>query len=106
MVVLIATMASCGAGPIVNGVLPAAAAATTAFASPISLQWVAAQGDGWIEAMLAMDRASSVPEFREALRPWHSPTFNLSVVSRRHTCSCCGAGGFALLKHPKLNMWS
>ena len=72
-----------GAGPIVNGVLPAAAAATTAFDSPISLQWVAAQGDGWIEAMLAMDRATSVPDFREALRPWHSPTFNLSVVSRR-----------------------
>ena len=70
------------AGPIVNGVLPAAAA-TTAFDSPISLQWVAAQGDGWIEAMLAMDRATSVPEFRDALRPWHSPTFNLSVVSRR-----------------------
>ena len=47
---------------------------------PVALKWLGADHGGWLTALLAMDRAGSVAEFREALRPWHVPTFNLVVA--------------------------
>eukprot|EP01046_Picozoa_sp_COSAG06_P027165 COSAG06_NODE_2380_length_6981_cov_38.221738_1_plen_800_part_00 len=85
-------------GPIVNDVLPAAAAALTTRVQqhPIALQWVAAYGDGWLEAMLSMDRATSVAEFRESLRPWHCPSFNLSVADTHGSIGMVSVGRLPL----------
>ncbi len=58
-------------GPIVDEVLPPAARQT----GPVSLRWLGAHHGGWLTAMLAMDRAASAAELREAMRPWHVPTF-------------------------------
>ena len=63
-------------GPLVDDLLPAPANQT----GPVSLKWLGAYGGGWIEAMLGMDRAGSVEEFRQALRPWHVPTFVLAIA--------------------------
>jgi penicillin amidase len=61
----------------VNEILPppanSAAASTT-------LKWLGALEGSWLTALLDMDRAKSVAEFREALRPWHVPTFNLVIA--------------------------
>src|SRR5207245_2939669 len=32
---------------------------------------------GWLAALLAMNRAQAADEFREAMRPWHVPTFSV-----------------------------
>ncbi|MBQ12626.1 MAG: hypothetical protein CMJ45_13885 [Planctomyces sp.] len=63
-------------GPIVDAILPPPADRT----GPVSMKWLGAYGGGWIEAMLGMDRAESVEEFREAMRPWHVPTFVLAIA--------------------------
>jgi penicillin amidase len=58
-------------GPIVDEVLPPAARET----GQVSLKWLGAYQGGWLTALLGMDSARSAEEFREALRPWHVPTF-------------------------------
>ncbi len=63
-------------GPIVDEILPPPGNQT----GPVTLKWLGAYHGGWLTALLAMDRANSVAEFREALRPWHVPTFNLVVA--------------------------
>jgi penicillin amidase len=60
-------------GPIVDEVLPPAARRT----GPVSLKWLGAYHGGWLTALLAMNRARDVAEFRAALRPWHVPTFSV-----------------------------
>lgn len=64
-------------GPVINELLPPVAMAR--FDHPISFKWVGARDGGWLEALLAMNRATTVEGFREAGRPWSSPTFNLTV---------------------------
>jgi penicillin amidase len=63
-------------GPIVDEILPPPGDQT----GPVALKWLGADHGGWLTALLAMGRAGSVAEFREALRPWHVPTFNLVVA--------------------------
>jgi penicillin amidase len=63
-------------GPIVDEILPPPANQT----GPVSLKWLGAYGGGWLTALLGVNRARSVVEFREALRPWHVPTFNMVVA--------------------------
>jgi penicillin G amidase len=58
-------------GPIVDEVLPPPARTT----GPVSLRWLGASAEGWVPALLGMNRAGSAEEFREALRPWQVPTF-------------------------------
>jgi penicillin amidase len=58
-------------GPIVNQVLPAPARGDR----PVSLRWLGMEEGGWLTSLLAMDKARGAGEFREALRPWHVPTF-------------------------------
>ena len=62
-------------GPVVDEILPPPADRT----GPVTLKWLGAYHGGWLTALLAMNRATSVAEFREAVRPWHVPTFNLVV---------------------------
>jgi len=64
------TIRSSRNGPIVDEVLPAQA-------GNVSLRWLGAEHGGWLTALLAMNRAGSVRDFREALRPWHVPTFSV-----------------------------
>jgi penicillin amidase len=60
-------------GPIVNAILPGAARQS----EPVSLKWLGAYGGGWLTALLAMNRARSADDFREATRSWIVPTWNL-----------------------------
>ncbi len=63
-------------GPIVDELLPAEAAGT----GPVSLKWLGATNCGWLTALLGVDRADSVEEFREAIRPWRVPTFSMMAA--------------------------
>ncbi len=60
-------------GPLVDELLPPPARST----GPVSLRWLGASHMGGLPALLAMNRAKTAAEFREATRPWHLPTFNL-----------------------------
>jgi penicillin amidase len=60
-------------GPVVDEILPPPVNTT----GPVTLKWLGAYQGGWLTALLAMDRATNVDEFKEALRPWHVPTFVL-----------------------------
>jgi penicillin amidase len=60
-------------GPIVNEVLPPPVRG----GRPVSLEWLGAYEGGWLTALLAMNRARSAAEFREATKPWHVPTWAL-----------------------------
>lgn len=60
-------------GPIVDEVLPPPARRT----GPVALKWLGAYQGGWLTALLGMNRARSADEFRQALRPWYVPTFNV-----------------------------
>ena len=70
------TVRSSRNGPIVDEILPSPANQT----GPVSLKWLGAHQGGWLTALLGMDRAETLPEFCEALRPWHVPTFNLVIA--------------------------
>ena len=63
-------------GPIVDEVLPPALQAT----GPVSLRWLGFEPCGWLTAMINMNRARNVAEFRAATRPWLVPTFNIVVA--------------------------
>lgn len=63
-------------GPIVDEILPAPANQL----GPVSLRWLGMSQGGWLASLLGMDRASSVAEFRKAMRPWHVPTFALVIA--------------------------
>jgi len=75
-------------GPIVNEILPLPDQQT----GPVALKWLGHFEGGWLTALLAMDQAQSVQEFREALRPWHVPTFNLVIADTagRIAVQCAG----------------
>ena len=60
-------------GPLVDELLPAPANQH----GPVSLKWLGTHHGGWLTGMLAMNRATDVPTFRQALRPWYVPTFSM-----------------------------
>ena len=63
-------------GPVVNEILPLREQQT----GPVTLKWLGAEHGGWLTALLAINQARTVAEFREALRPWHVPTFTVVVA--------------------------
>ncbi|HVC97766.1 MAG TPA: penicillin acylase family protein [Pirellulales bacterium] len=67
------TIRSSRNGPIVDKLLPG----PTKEEGPVSLRWLGSERCGWLEALVAMDRARSADEFREATRPWMVPTFSV-----------------------------
>lgn len=94
-------------GPVVNEILPPPANVAWTPSSepsakrsdegfqatrPVTLKWLGAYHGGWLTALLGMDRAKTVAEFREALRPWHVPTFNLVIadVAGQIAVHCAG----------------
>lgn len=60
-------------GPLVDEVLPPVARNT----GPVSLKWLGAYHGGSLTALLALNRAGTAADCREALRPWHVPTFSV-----------------------------
>src|SRR5262249_37235316 len=72
------TIRSSRNGPIVDEVLPPPARGT----GPVSLKWLGAYEGGWLTALLSMDRAKTVAEFKQAMRPWHAPTFSVVFADR------------------------
>lgn len=60
-------------GPIVDEILPAPGNKS----GPVSLKWLGTYQGGWLTSLHQLNRAKNVTEFREALRPWHVPTFCL-----------------------------
>jgi len=60
-------------GPVVDEILPPPANKT----GPVTLNWLGFHQGGWLTSLLDIGRANDVKEFREALRPWHVPTFGL-----------------------------
>ena len=63
-------------GPIVDELLQAEADGT----GPVSLKWLGATECGWLTSLLGVDRADSVEEFREAIRPWRVPTWSMMAA--------------------------
>ena len=66
-------------GPIVDAILPEAAAHT----GPVSLRWMGEDPCDEISSMLEMNRANSADQFREALRPWIVPTFSFAFADSK-----------------------
>lgn len=60
-------------GPIVTELLPGPARGL----ETVSLKWLGAYPCGWLPALLAMNRARTSEELRQATRPWLVPTFSL-----------------------------
>jgi penicillin G amidase len=67
------TIRSSRHGPIIDELLPEA----TRTSEPVSVRWLGSEPCRWLEALLAIDRARSADELREATRPWHVPTFSV-----------------------------
>lgn len=84
-------------GPVVNEILPLRENQT----GPVTLKWLGAYQGGFLTALLGIDRARSVAEFREALRPWHVPTFNLVVADNEGQIAVQSAGRIPLRKTPE-----
>jgi penicillin amidase len=84
-------------GPVVNEILPLRENQT----GPVTLKWLGAEHGGWLTALLGIDRARSVGEFREALAPWHVPTFNLVVADVAGQIAVQCAGRIPLRKGPE-----
>ncbi|MBW8884007.1 MAG: penicillin acylase family protein [Planctomycetia bacterium] len=84
-------------GPVVNEILPLAEKQT----GPVTLKWLGAYHGGWLTALLGIDRAKNVAEFREALRPWHVPTFNVVVADVEGNIAVQSAGRIPLRKTPE-----
>lgn len=78
------TVSSSPRGPIVNVIL------VEPFRSgpPISLRWTGFEPGDEIGVMLAYERATTVEEFREALRGWRCPTWNFTF------CDTAGRIGY------------
>jgi penicillin G amidase len=84
-------------GPVVNEILPLAEKQT----GPVTLKWLGAEQGGWLTALLGIDRARSVAEFREALAPWHVPTFNAVIADVDGHIAVQSAGRIPLRTRPE-----
>ncbi len=84
-------------GPVVDEILPPPGNQT----GPVTLKWLGAYHGGWLTSLLDINRVQSVAEFREALRPWHVPTFNLVVADVAGQIAVQCAGRIPLRKRPE-----
>jgi len=75
-------------GPIVDEILPPPGNAT----GPVSIRWLGSHAGGWLTALLQVDRAADAAAFREALRPWHVPTFSVVYADVDGTIGYQAAG--------------
>src|SRR4029453_16895167 len=84
-------------GPVVNEILPLRENQM----GPVTLTWLGAYHGGWLTALLGIDRARSVADFREALKPWHVPTFKVGVAGSLGQIAVQSAGRIPLRKTPQ-----
>ncbi len=82
-------------GPIVDEILPPPANKT----GPVSLKWLGAYHGGWLTALLGMNRARDCGSFREALRPWHVPTFSVVFADVDGNIGYQATGRIPIRKH-------
>ena len=85
-------------GPIVDEILPPEAQRT----GPVSLKWLGATDCGWLASLLALDRAGSVEEQREAVRSWRVPTWSLVLADVDGHFGYQSVGGIPVRKASKL----
>jgi penicillin amidase len=67
----------------------------------VTLKWLGAYHGGWLTALLGIDRARSVTEFRAALEPWHVPTFNVVAADVEGQIAVQSAGRIPLRTTPE-----
>lgn len=67
------TILSSRNGPIVDHILPLPARGT----GPVSVRWKGFEPCGWLTAVMDMNRARTAAAFRDSIRPWKVPTFNV-----------------------------
>ncbi len=84
-------------GPLVDSILPSPADRL----GPVSLQWLGMHAGGWLTALLAMNRANTVQEFRAALRPWHVPTFSMVFADVQGDIGFHAAGRIPVRTRPE-----
>src|SRR5262249_6516774 len=84
-------------GPVVNEILPLPDQQT----GPVTLKWLGSHQGGWLTALLGIDRAKSITEFRESLRPWHVPTFNVVAADVDGNIAVQSAGRIPIRKTPE-----
>src|SRR5262245_22236520 len=84
-------------GPVVNEILPLSDLQT----GPVTLKWLGSYQGGWLTALLGIDRAKNIAEFREALRPWHVPTFNVVAADVDGNIAVQSAGRIPIRKTPE-----
>jgi penicillin amidase len=89
------TIRSSRNGPLVDEVLPPPARGT----GPVALKWLGSHRVGWLPALLALNRARSAEEFREALRPWHVPVFSVVFADGEGHVGYQAAGRVPIRKH-------
>lgn len=83
-------------GPIVDELLPEALRGT----GPVSLRWLGSEPCRWLEVLLAMDRATTADELREASRPWLVPTFSVVFCDAQGHIGYQAVGRVPLRKTP------
>lgn len=91
------TLRSSRHGPIVDELLPE----PTRSGQPVSLRWLGAEPCRWLEALLAMDRARSADELREATREWRVPTFSVVFCDTAGHVGYQSVGRIPLRKQPE-----
>jgi penicillin amidase len=84
-------------GPVVNEILPLADQQT----GPVTIKWLGSYQGGWLTALIGIDRAKTIAEFREALRPWHVPTFNVVAADVDGNITVQSAGRIPIRKTPE-----
>lgn len=76
-------------GPIVDEILPSEGSGT----GPVSLRWLGNTHCGWLSSLLAIDRAQSVSDLREATRAWRVPTWSLVIADKEGHIGYQAVGG-------------
>lgn len=68
--------------------------ALTANGQTVAISWVGDWPSNGLASVLAMNRARSAAEFREALRGWRAPALNFVYADRSGTIGAIGAGSY------------
>ena len=91
------TIRSTRNGPIVDEIIPA----PVRHMGPVSVRWLGFEPCGWLTATIHSNQAKNCQEFREALRPWMSPTFNLVFADTEGDIGFQSVGRIPLRKSPE-----
>lgn len=91
------TIRSSRNGPIVDEIVPAPVRPL----GPVSIRWLGFEPCGWLTATIHSNQARNCNEFRESLRPWLCPTFNLVFADVHGNIGFQSVGRIPLRKIPE-----